>query len=162
MNLAEVMRHFSYCPETGQLLWRVKRPGRGCVVGSPAGTNSVKGYRVVTVCGKKFYAHRVIWFMHHGYIPDGFCIDHVDGNGLNNRLDNLRLVTLSENQRNSRLPVTNKSGMMCVRQKGPSFYEVNVAGTYVGLFRSIREAVAARNKAFKELGCHENHGRASA
>lgn len=159
MTLAEAAEHFSYAPDTGQLVWRVKRPGRGCVLGRPAGTDSVKGYRVVTVKGKKFYAHRVIWQMHYGAIPDGFCIDHIDGNGLNNRLENLRLATLSENQRNSRVPVTNSTGVMCVSKHIKGHYAVNVAGRYIGIYRDMASAVRARNEAFRKMGCHENHGR---
>lgn len=161
MNLEEAAKYFDYCPKTGHLIWRVKRHGRGCVVGRPAGTNSVKGYRVVTVCGKKLYAHRVIWHMHYGAIPDGLCIDHIDGNGLNNLLNNLRVVTLSENQRNSRTPISNTTGYVCIH-RNKHFYAVCVANRHIGIYRDIREAVKARDDAFKEYGFHENHGRKSA
>jgi hypothetical protein len=46
------------------------------------------------------FAHRVIWVMHHGPILDGQLVDHIDGDHLNNRIDNLRLVTKSGNGQN--------------------------------------------------------------
>ncbi len=159
--MIDIAANFSYCRDTGHLIWRVKRHGRGCVVGKPAGTDSAKGYRVVTVAGSKYFAHRVIWFMHYGDIPPGLCIDHIDGNGLNNRLENLRLVSLAENQRNSRIPKSNRTGEMCVRIRSNGSYEVNVAGKYIGLFHSMGAAIAARNAAYQEAGCHQNHGRTS-
>lgn len=49
---------------------------------------------------RKIYAHRAAWMYMHGAIPDGLVIDHLDGDGLNNRINNLRVVTMSINQRN--------------------------------------------------------------
>ena len=65
------------------------------------------GYRRVTwdrgVAGRvREYAHRLIWFMFNGSIPDGLMIDHIDLDKSNNRLDNLRLITKSGNAQNSR------------------------------------------------------------
>ncbi|ANT45393.2 HNH homing endonuclease [Pectobacterium phage PP90] len=47
---------------------------------------------------KTYSAHRVVFFLTHGYWPA--CVDHVDGNILNNEPTNLRAATLSENQHN--------------------------------------------------------------
>ena len=47
------------------------------------------------------YAHRLVWFMFNGPIPDGVMVDHIDLDKSNNRLDNLRLVTKSGNAQNS-------------------------------------------------------------
>lgn len=54
------------------------------------------------------YLHQVIFLMHHGYIPD--YIDHADGNSINNRIENLRAATQSQNMGNSRAKKTNTSG----------------------------------------------------
>lgn len=156
---SEAAHWFSYEPESGHLLWARKRKGRGCVVGAEAGTVSVKGYRVVGLKQKKHFAHNIIWSMMRGVIPEGMYIDHIDGNTLNNRLENLRLVSASENQRNQRIPKSNTTGEMCVSAHKPGFYQVQVAGKYFGRARSIQEAVKIRDRAFKLMGCHENHGR---
>lgn len=103
------------------LKWRVgRRSGvNGATIkkpaGSDAGTLTNKGYWVVpsnnTILGKgRVLAHVLIWKMHNGPVPDGFIIDHEDGDSTNNRIANLRLVTSAGNSRNKKMPVTNSSG----------------------------------------------------
>ncbi|MGQ1887073.1 HNH endonuclease [Serratia marcescens] len=67
-----------------------------------AGTLGKDGYWSVQVKGKKLAAHRVLWWLLNGEVPSGLCIDHIDGNRGNNRRDNLRLCTRTQNNRNSR------------------------------------------------------------
>lgn len=59
-----------------------------------------KGYQRVSVQGRMLYVHRVLWELVNGPIPNGHTIDHIDGNPENNRLDNLRLASYSENNMN--------------------------------------------------------------
>jgi hypothetical protein len=47
--------------------------------------------------------------------PDGMVIDHIDGNGLNNVYENLRIVTPRENNQNHLIPITNTSGVCGVQ-----------------------------------------------
>lgn len=47
--------------------------------------------------GKHFSVHRIVWEAFNGEIPKGYQIDHLDANPSNNALDNLALVTGSEN-----------------------------------------------------------------
>lgn len=60
---------------------------------------------------KRYQAHRVIWTMFNDNIPEGLQIDHINGDSLDNRIENLRPVTASENQKNTKLYVTNKTGI---------------------------------------------------
>ena len=48
------------------------------------------------------YAHRLVWYMFNGQIPDGLMIDHIDLDKSNNRIENLRLITKSGNSQNSK------------------------------------------------------------
>lgn len=154
-------KFFRYEPETGELVWRITRKGRGCVAGRTAGTINHRrdtSYRAVMLNGKKLYVHRVVWEMHHGPIQAGMCIDHIDGNGINNRLDNLRLVTLSENQRNRRLDRATRLGIHGVHPFKGGF-SVQCANRYVGYYKDFFEACCARKAAENNNNFHPNHGR---
>ena len=60
-------------------------------------------YKFVYHNKKSCRAHRLIWELEVGKIPEGMVIDHIDGNGLNNKLDNLRLVTMRQNAMNRKV-----------------------------------------------------------
>lgn len=77
-------------------------------VGPTSDIPAKTGYYVVFFNGKRHCCHRIIWVLHFGSIPDGMVIDHIDGNKLNNRLENLRAVSQAMNMRNQTKPA--KSG----------------------------------------------------
>lgn len=159
MNWSEFLEYDS---STGRLLWKVKRPGPKTKVGSEAGSVKHDGrYRSFVLFRRRHYTHRVIWEIINGPIQSGLCIDHIDGNGLNNRIENLRLVTMSENQRNSRLPKNNSTGIHGVYARGRG-YIVQCAGKHIGSFANFFDACCSRKAAERINGYHENHGRNSA
>lgn len=102
----ELLRIFQYDPDTGVLRYREKR-GR-MNIGDKAGTLDQEGYRVVTVKGKTYPAHRIIWYMVYGEIPR--ILDHANRDRDDNRITNLRLCTEVENAANAKAPSTNTSG----------------------------------------------------
>ena len=69
-------------------------------------SNGKAGYFQIGVTNnylpKRCYVHRLVWEAFNGPIPDGFEIDHVDENKANNSLNNLRLVTRTENMKKIR------------------------------------------------------------
>lgn len=91
---------FYYDHDTGTLINRTNR--RVAKVGKPAGGHDVHGYAVCKIDGRFYKAHRIIYTMHYGTIPPTLVIDHIDRNKLNNKIDNLRAVTVHQNIRNSR------------------------------------------------------------
>ena len=154
MNFSEFLSY-----KDGVLVWKTKRHGRGCVVGNIAGTINSTGRRVIEIFGTKHLSSRIVWVMHNGgEIPPGMCIDHIDGNKLNDRIENLRMVTLSINQRNSKIPKNNRNGIMGVYPHAEGF-SVQCAGKYIGYFKDFFEACCARKSAEPVMGFHQNHGR---
>lgn len=94
--------------------------------------------------------------------PEGLEVDHRDGNGLNNRRDNLRAATKSQNQQNSRLSSQNTSGFKGVswnkaRRKWESNIVLNQVKTCLGRFATAEEASAAYIEASARL--HGEYGR---
>lgn len=87
----------SYDPETGAMTWAVA--GRGIRKGAPVGSVSCHGYRVATIGRRPYRLHRVAWFLSYGEWPVGE-IDHINGDPLDNRLANLRVVSRAENSQN--------------------------------------------------------------
>lgn len=162
MTPTEIGELLSYNQETGHLTWKISRKGRGCVAGWPAGTISHRrdtSYLAVMLRGKKHYAHRLAWILSHGEIPDGMHIDHIDGDGTNNRLINLRLATRSINQRNARLARNNKTGISGVNALERGGYVASIAGDYIKHTKDFFEACCLRKSAEIKAGFHENHGR---
>jgi hypothetical protein len=83
-----------YNPETGIFHWRRSRPG--IRADRVAGTKSRYGYWQIMVRSRSYLAHRLAWFYVHGKWPVDV-LDHIDGKKLNNRISNLRDVSLKEN-----------------------------------------------------------------
>jgi len=138
---------FDYEPETGLLRWKVSRSSR-IKVGQVAGSVSVRHacrYRQVRVGRKSLYAHRVIYELVLGHaIPAGFEIDHVNGDGLDNRWANLRLATRSQNMGNTR--GRRRDLPKGIHKRGWG-YTAELAGTYIGCFKSPAAAKAAYDAA---------------
>jgi len=97
---------FAY--KDGKLYWRTKIATK-VVVGKEAGNINAAGYRIVGVNKKDYLVHRLIWAMHNGW-PDEV-IDHINGDTLDNRIENLRAVTQSQNIMNAKMWSHNASGI---------------------------------------------------
>lgn len=66
------------------------------------------GYVDISYKNKPFKAHRLIYFYHHGHLPE--LVDHIDGNRSNNRIENLREASRCQNQHNRSNTTRNTSG----------------------------------------------------
>ena len=97
-----------YEPTTGVFTW-IKPTTRSVKVGDVAG--SPDRYVGIVIDGRRHYGHRLAWLYVHGQLPLG-PIDHVNGNGLDNRIENIRPCTDSENQQNRAANRTNKTGLI--------------------------------------------------
>lgn len=149
-----------YDEESGIFTWKFSR--RGVKKGTVAGTLK-DGYININIFGRFYRAHRLVWLYFYGKFPVSY-IDHIDGIRSNNRLNNLREATTSENNYNQRMSRANTSGV-----KGVSWYKrdnnwearIGVKGKYLflGRFSTIEEAEQAikikREELHKEFA---NHG----
>lgn len=134
----------------GNLYWKIKR--KTVNAGDLAGRISNKGYVQIGIDRKIYSAHRIIFLMHHGYLPR--TIDHINGNKADNRIENLRDVSLSQNQMNRKFG-KNSSGIKGVvwHKSNKNWMAQLVIGgknTYLGSFDDLELAelvvVEARNK----------------
>lgn len=154
---------FSYDKETGNLFWK-NNLNNQMKSGDIAGTTAVSGYRVVIINRRDYLVHRIIWIMVYGYIPVG--IDHINHQKSDNRLINIREANNTENQRNCKLKPTNTSGFNGVaylskkggEKKWRASVKVDNKSIHIGYYLTKDEAIAARVRANKEYGFHENHG----
>lgn len=157
---ATLNEYFYY--KDGSLYNKIKRNSRSKKDQLSGGVSNV--YIRVTFRRKNLLAHRIIWEMHNGPIPDGLFIDHIDGNPINNKLENLRLVTTQGNSRNSTIASHNKSGCVGVywlksKKRWCSTIVVNGSHIWLGSYRTFEEAKTARKEAEPKYGFHPNHGR---
>ena len=93
--------------------------------------------------------------------PQGYVIDHIDGDGLNNQRANLRVVRPSENMKNSRKRTNNKSGVKGVRADPSGKWRADIKSDgkrhYLGLFQTKEMAAEAYAMASSRL--HGEFGR---
>lgn len=154
-----------YEPETGQFYWRVARGGIRCA-GASAGfidRRECPRYWKIRIDRRTYFAHRLAWLMMTGEWPS-LQVDHINGDGFDNRWANLREVTNQENQQNAKLPRDNSSGAPGVWwNKARKQWYAQIGSREhrrrLGQFDRLEDAVAARKAAERELGYHPNHGR---
>lgn len=141
----------------GMLFNKISR-GTRAIKDQRTGRARVDGYRTVTVSKKSHPEHRIIYAICHGQIDSSLEIDHINGNRQDNRIENLRLVTRSENNMNKRNAMkTNTVGLPGVsvynKSKTNKFKaQIKAEGKriHLGCFATAEEALEAYQAARKE------------
>lgn len=156
-----------YDAKSGKLFWKQRKDRspqwNGRYSGKEAFTAEfVGGYKHGDIFGIRVRAHRVVWAIVNGEWPNG-SIDHINGDPRDNRIENLRVATAVDQNRNQRLQSNNKSGCVGVYwSKAARKWAAQIGDSgkmvYLGLFDRKEDAVNARKNANKKLNYHENHG----
>lgn len=157
-NLEKLRNFIKY--DNGVLINKYQR-GK-CKPDTILGTKDRGGYLVMQFDGKLYKVHHIVYYINTGVWPN--MLDHIDGNRLNNSIENLRIADHTTNNRNQKIRKTNTFGTV-----GVSFYnnvkkwsaEIFDKGKKISLgwYNDKNEAVAARKSAEIAFGYHKNHGR---
>jgi len=173
-----VRKLLDYDPETGLFTWKARDPKwfsdekwgpewraaqwNSRCAGRPAfTTKKERGYLSGTIFGSFYRAHRIAWLYHYGTWPDE--IDHINGDTSDNRIENLRSVSHTENMRNCKLRKDNSSGVSGVNwsktaKKWSARCNTDNGRKFLGYFNCLTAARVAKAKEEATWGYHENHG----
>lgn len=162
MKQAFLQELFTY--ENGALIWK-PRPQSAfrsyaafCMwnkryAGRIAGCRNGRGYWRIAINKRTYFAHRLIWLYHYGYMPE--TIDHINNNPSDNRLENLRAATITENRWNSRRLKDTTTNAKGVYKRSDKSYEAHICTNYkrvyLGRFVCKSDAIAAVVAARKAL-----------
>jgi len=149
LTVEEVQSKFRYEPETGHIYWI--EPGKGKIKKKPAGTKTNTGYMMIMIDKKRYYAHRLAWALYYSKWPN-YQIDHINGDKVDNRINNLREATIAQNGKNYGFNKSNTSGEKGVcwsksSNKWRSIIKVDGKQIHLGYFTDMKDAILARHKA---------------
>jgi hypothetical protein len=152
LSLGRLREVLDYDPETGAFAWKAHKIEAWN--GKVAGFVSVKGHKRICVDNKIYHAHVLAWLHVYGEWALNQ-IDHINGNGLDNRIENLRLADNFQNSWNKKKAANNTSGVKGVSWHKPSqkwVARITVFGRVMSLgsFDDVEDAKRARVAAEKE------------
>ena len=149
-ELSQDLLHELFDYKDSQLFWKQAKRGRN--LSKPAGS-ICNGYVRIRINEKQYLAHRLVFLMHHGHLPQE--IDHIDGNQSNNAIENLRPATHSQNLCNRGKQKNNTSGFKGVswhKNKGRWIGRIRINGklNHLGYFDTAEQAHEAYCQAAKQ------------
>jgi hypothetical protein len=146
-----VFAALDYCPETGFFTWKRRgdKPNNwnALFAGKQAGVKD-GSYIYITLNYQRIGAHRIAILFATGAWPSYF-VDHINGNGHDNRVSNIREADHRQNSMNrkvSRSSTTGITGVQQARRGKPWQAKIMVEGKriWLGSFDTQEEAIAAR------------------
>jgi hypothetical protein len=157
LTAKRVRELLDYDPKTGEFRWRPRpnNPAANARLAGKLAGHEADGYWRIRFDGHNHAAARLAWLWMKGWLPKGD-VDHRDGNGLNNRWDNLRASTKAQNNQNlKRAPSSKGHPTGCTwlehRQKWQVYIGVDGKRVFVGHFGTRDAAARAYLDAAAEL-----------
>lgn len=108
------------------------------------------GYYHVELQGADYLLHRLIYIHQKGAIPTGLVIDHIDGDVINNRIENLQAITLERNNHKGNRKPRSISGYLGVKFEGKGYsagISLDSQQIFLGYFSTVIEAANAYDEA---------------
>lgn len=138
------LQRLEYMPETGEWFWRCPPKHNTRLKDQLAGNLRSDGYRLIRIEGTAYYASRLAFVWMLGRWPHDE-VDHIDRNPSNDRWNNLREATSSDNKYNRDLGY--RDSYRGVYRSGDETWWAAVGGIYLGTYPSLEMAVTARIEA---------------
>ena len=144
---SRVLELFTYAPQSGKLLWKIKI-ARKVVPGTVAGQQNSDGYWYVGFDGKRLPLHHVIWFYHYGSWPTEY-LGFKNGNYDDTHVENLKLLTASDKQKIEALQHFGLSAEQKAIKYNPKhkYWRVRFKGVKLGKFYTYEAAKEVYDKA---------------
>lgn len=135
----------------------IEKTNRGRNCATKLGTiltvkNHTSGRFKITIDGGYYFYHRMVFLWHYGFLPK--ILDHKNRNPVDNRIENLRAASNSQNVTNRSLPAKNKSGYRGVSLKLGNRNKIWLAtadNTFIGYFKNKKDAARAYDKMAKQI-----------
>ncbi len=152
----EILKELFEYREDGHFYWKIIKCN-SIKIGQIAGAICFKGYRQIKIDGKFYKEHRLAWLYHYGVFPKNQ-IDHINNTKNDNRIENLREATNTQNQtyKNKREGTSSKFKGVSWNKKFQKWrvrITINGKQKYLGLFNNETEAGKSYNEeAIKHFG----------
>lgn len=145
----EILKNaLEYFPEIGVFRWKIS-PAKNIAIGSIAGAPDNRGYWQIRCCRRLYYAHRLAWLFMTEEWP-AFQLDHKNLNKSDNRWENLRAATATQNRANQRGYGKYPKGVCLQGKKFQAQIQKNGKHLYLGIFATQEEASEAYAIAAKQ------------
>ena len=145
ITLERLKKLAHYDAATGQFVLKKHRTGTTRKVGDVLGSKTKSGYLEACFDQRTYYLHRLAYFYMTGEVPQ--TVDHINGNGMDNRWGNLRSVTQQQNMENiKKMRPDNTTGYRGVHRwhgKYRGKIVVNKKQIHLGTFSTAEEAAKA-------------------
>lgn len=156
--LNQLLQSLKYDPQTGLFYRKFVNKRKKTIKWKQTGHVDANGYVIIKYKNLAYYAHRLAYYIHTKIDPNFYDIDHVNNITTDNRINNLRLSTTSQNCYNSKAKSTNKTGYKGVC-KGNSGYTAQIyvngkkyhLGTYKNAFYAFVQYCKAAKKYHNEF-----------